>query len=115
MNYHAGDIIEAKVSGLTHYGIFVRVGFNFSGLIHISEVSNHYVRNLWDYVEFGENILCEILEVESNNHLRLSIKNINYKLIPHYGTLKDTPVGFKSLQMHLPVWIREKKQELNIS
>ena len=112
-SYQTGDIIEVVVSGTADYGIFVNAENGYSGLVHISEVSPYYVKNIEDYVSVGEHILCEVLDVFPKSHqLKLSIKNINYKLIPHYGKIKDTPDGFKALQMHLPVWIREKRNEL---
>lgn len=108
-NYHIGDIVEASVSGITNYGIFVNLENDYTGLIHISEISVHFVKNIMDYVSLGEQILCEIIEVDSiQKHLKLSIKNINYKLVPKYGKIKDTADGFKALQMKLPIWIREK-------
>ena len=114
MNYKIGDIIEVVVSGIVDYGFFVKSSDNYIGLIHISEISNYFVKNIEDYVSVGENILCEVLDVNpDNNHLKLSIKNINYKLIPKYGKIKDTADGFKALQMKLPVWIREKIKEMN--
>lgn len=111
--YKIGDILEGTVSGTTDYGIFVQIDENYNGLIHISEVSNHFVKNILDYVMIGENILCEVIEVdEETKHLKLSIKNINYKLVPKYGKIKDTKNGFKPLQMNLPIWIREKLKEI---
>ncbi len=113
MNYHVGDIIEVKVNGITDYGVFVNTDCSYIGLIHISEISSYYVKNIYDYVCLGENILCEVLEVNINEkHLKLSIKNINYKLIPRYGRIKDTADGFKILQKNLPIWIREKLSEI---
>ena len=111
--YNEGDIVEGVVSGISKYGIFVNVDNTYSGLIHISEISNHFVKNILDYVSIDENILCEVLEVdEQKKQMKLSIKNINYKLIPRYGKIKDTKNGFKPLQMKLPVWIREKLKEI---
>lgn len=109
-----GDILEVMVTGITGYGIFVRYNEEYTGLIHISEISNYFVKNIADYVSVGESILSEVVEVEEGSkHLKLSIKNINYKLVPKYGKIKDTKDGFKALQMKLPVWIREKLAELN--
>lgn len=108
-----GDILEVVVTGIAGYGIFVRYNEEYTGLIHISEISNYFVKNIADYVSVGESILCEVVEVEEGSkHLKLSIKNINYKLVPKYGKIKDTKDGFKALQMKLPVWIREKLAEL---
>ena len=102
-----GDILEVMVTGITGYE-------EYTGLIHISEISNYFVKNIADYVSVGESILSEVVEVEEGSkHLKLSIKNINYKLVPKYGKIKDTKDGFKALQMKLPVWIREKLAELN--
>ena len=79
-NFSVGDIIEVEVSGIANYGIFTNADFEYKGLIHISEVSEHFVKSLFDYVSLGEHIICEILEVdEVNKQLKLSIKNINYK------------------------------------
>ncbi len=111
--YNTGDIVEGVVSGISKYGAFVNINNTYSGLIHISEISNHFVKSILDYVSIGENILCEILEVnEETKQMKLSIKNINYKLIPRYGKIKDTKNGFKVLQMKLPIWIREKLKEI---
>ena len=108
-----GDIIEATVTGIADYGIFVHANDIYNGLIHISEISEYFVKNIEDYVSVGEDILCEVKDVEeASKHLKLSIKNINYKLVPKYGKIKDTKDGFKALQMKLPIWIREKLKEM---
>ncbi len=109
-----GDILEVVVTGIASYGIFVQWNENYTGLIHISEISNYFVKSITDYVSLGESILSEVTEVEEESkHLKLSIKNINYKLTPKYGKIRDTKDGFKALQMKLPVWIREKLAELD--
>ena len=114
-NYQVGDVIEVEVTSVTDYGFFVKTECNYTGLVHISEISNYFVKNILDYVLEGEHILCEVLEIIEEKHLKLSIKNINYKLIPKYGKIKDTPDGFKHLQMKLPIWIREKLTEIDNS
>ncbi len=111
--YQVGDIIEGIVTGVTEYGAFIEIDDIYSGLIHISEISKSYVKSIEDYVSVGESILCEVLAIDvEKHHLKLSIKDINYKLIPKYGKIKDTKHGFKILQMKLPIWMREKIKEM---
>ena len=51
-----GNIIKGKVTGIENYGIFVQFENNYSGLIHISEVSEDFVRDINNYVSFEANL-----------------------------------------------------------
>lgn len=109
--YKIGDVIECKVTGILKYGIFVKVD-DYNGLIHISEISEYYVKNIYDYVNLGELIYCRILEIDENNkQLKLSIKYINYKNNLRGINEKETRSGFLPLKENLDVWIQEKLDE----
>lgn len=108
--YQKGSIIRGVVSGIEPYGIFVKIDDDYSGLIHISEISSRFVRNVGDYVKQGEVIKAKILDIdESTNHMNLSIKDIPYKT--QNGRIKkkivETKLGFKTLEYKLPIWIKE--------
>lgn len=106
--YKKGKIIKGIVSGIETYGVFVKFDEMYTGLIHISEISHGFVRNITDYVNIGDVIYTEILEVnEEETHLRLSIKNINYKpkKIKKHKKIIETKNGFKTLSYKLPKWI----------
>lgn len=108
--YKKGKIVKATVSGIEQYGIFVNLDEYYSGLIHISEISHNFVKDVHEYVKIGDIIYVEILEVDDDLcHLKLSIKNINYKKQQKYRKRQiiETPLGFKSLQYKLPLWINE--------
>ncbi len=111
--YKVNDIIKGQVTGITKYGIFINVDESYDGLIHISEISNDFVRNVNDYVEVGETIYCQIIEVDEENlHLKLSIKNINYKVNGKIKGIVESKNGFKPLEDNLNIWINEKLTEL---
>ena len=113
--YEPGKIIKGVVSGIESYGIFVRFNDYYTGLIHISEISNGYVKEIKDYVKIGDIIYTEILEVDKQlNHLKLSIKNIKYKSKKNISQKKinETKQGFKTLSYKLPKWI-ERNLEIN--
>ena len=116
--YKKGRVVKGLVTGIESYGIFVSFDEFYSGLIHISEISHGFVRNINDYVKIGDTIYTEILEFdEEQAHLKLSIKNISYK---NNNTRKnkkinETPMGFTTLEYKLPKWIEEKLTKLNIN
>ena len=108
--YKKEDIVKGVVTGIEGYGIFVKLEDGTSGLIHISEVSDFFVKNINDYVKINEEIFCRVLDVNNDtNQLRLSIKNINYK--KDNGPVKETRLGFYPLKEKLPEWIETKMKE----
>ena len=64
--YKRGTVINGVVSGITDYGIFVKIDDFYNGLIHISEVSYGYVRDIRDFVDVGDNIYAEVMQVDEN-------------------------------------------------
>ena len=105
-----GRIVRGTVTGIESYGVFVSCDDYYSGLIHISEISHGFVKNINDFVKIGDLILVEILDVDEElGHLKLSIKNIEYKKnIPiRRKRIRETSLGFRTLEYKLPIWIEE--------
>ena len=72
-----GDIVECVVTGVQSYGAFVLIDNRINGLIHISEISKGYVRNIEDFVRVGETIFVKILEIDEENlRAKVSLKEI---------------------------------------
>lgn len=114
LKYDKGKIVTGQVTGIEKYGIFVSLDEFYSGLIHISEISDGFVKNIKDYVNIGETIRAKVVEIDDDNyHLKLSIKNMNYKTKrKNKGTLKETKLGFKPLEDKLDAWIEEKLKKI---
>ena len=107
------DVIKATVTGVQKYGAFVNTD-EYEGLIHISEISYGYVKNVNDFLKVGDNIFVEVVEIDDeDNHLKLSIKDIDYK---KDGTklkrMAETKNGFQPLKDNLEIWINEKIKEI---
>ena len=112
--YKVGQIIEGNVTGIEKYGIFVNIDNFHNGLIHISEISDGFVRNVNDYVAVGETIYVKVIEIDDESlQLKLSIKDINYKNNKGLPKIEESPNGFKPLADKLPEWVDEKIKELN--
>lgn len=108
--YQKGKIVQGVVTGIETYGAFVSFDEFYSGLIHISEISKGYVKNITDFVKIGDVINVEILSVDEEQfQLKLSIKNNNYKNVknPRIVKIVETKSGFKTLGKKLPIWINE--------
>lgn len=106
--YEKGRIIKGTVSGIESYGAFVTFDEFYTGLIHISEISYGYVKKITDYLNIGDTIYVQIIDVDNEtNHLKLSIKNIQYKpnRIKKNKKIVETNTGFKTLAYKLPKWI----------
>lgn len=112
--YKVGDIVKGKVTGIENYGIFLLLNDDYTGLIHISEISDKFVRNVFDYVQLDEVISSKVIDVdEENKKMKLTIKNFDYR-IDDKRKLEDKN-GFSPLRSKLPEWISEykKRKEIN--
>lgn len=110
-----GRIVRGTVTGIETYGVFVSCDDYYTGLIHISEISHGFVKNITDFVHIGDLIFVEILDVDEElGHLKLSIKNIEYKnrVIVRRKKIRETSLGFKTLEYKLPIWIEESIKKI---
>ena len=109
--YTEGKLVKGTVTGIEPYGIFISLDDYYSGLIHISEISHNFVKDINSFVKIGDVINSEIIGIdEENNHVKLSIKNINYKIKKPRAKRKiiETKQGFRTLAHNLPLWIDKK-------
>ena len=107
------SIIQGQVTGIEKYGIFVNIDSFYSGLIHISEISDGFVRDVNDYINIGETIFAKVLEVDEEHlKVKLSIKNIDYKNIKDFPKVIELGRGFAPLEEKLDFWIEAKLKEL---
>ena len=112
--YEKGRVVTGCVTGIEKYGIFVGLDEYYSGLIHISEISDGYVRNINDYVNIGETIKVKVLESDDDIcQVKLTIKDIDYRINKRKNhKIIETPNGFNGLSDKLNLWIQEKYDEI---
>ena len=110
--YLENEIVEGLVTGIEKYGIFVSLDEYYSGLIHISEISDKYVSDVGRYVHIGDKIKVRVLDSSDDNcHVKLSIKNLDYRINKNNKHIHETGSGFEILKKSLDGWIAEKKNE----
>lgn len=107
-----GDKINCEVTGIQEYGVFVKCD-EYSGLIHISEISEQFVESTFDIFKAGEMIDVVVLEVdEARKQLKLSYK----KAHPiHEEVARQIKIqkGFHSLAQKIDEWIDEYEVDVD--
>jgi translation initiation factor 2 subunit 1 len=75
---NAGDLVMATVEKVTDYGAYVNLDeYNKKGLLHISEISSSWIRNIRDFVREGQKVVLKVLRVdEEKNHIDLSLRRV---------------------------------------
>lgn len=109
------DIVRVRVTGIQKYGAFATLeNDDYNGLIHISEVSYGYVKDIHDFLDVGDNIYAEVVQVDDDSKkMKLSIKDIDYKKSgARLKRIVETKSGFQPLSDHLDGWINDKIKEI---
>lgn len=113
-----GEIIKVQVIGIQHYGIFIKCidDESYTGLIHISEISNDFVKDVSKVAKIDDILYAKILDVDhKTKHIKLSIKAINPKVRykTNYVKIKDEKSfsDFSSIESRLNEWIIEQLKE----
>lgn len=116
--YRVGDVLTGTVTGIQPYGAFVSLDEETQGLVHISEITYGFVKNIGDFISVGDVVAVRILDVEHpNEKISLSIRALQEKPqrkkeTPPRKSLQDRvdekdEVGFSSLKAKLDYWINE--------
>jgi len=97
-NYKVGDIVDRKITSITDFGLFVEMEKGVDGMIHASQASKDFIKNLSDRFEVGEEVKAEIIEIDTTKkRVKLSIKKAEIadekketqELIEKYGTVGE--------------------------
>ena len=95
MSIEVGAVLKGKVTGIQSFGAFVALeGENTQGLVHISEVSNTYVKDINDFLQVGQEVEVKVIKVdEANNKTSLSIRALMPNPEGNKGSKKDGKDG----------------------
>ncbi len=68
--------VKGKITKITSFGAFVAIEGGGSGMIHISEVSSEYVKDIKDYLTEGQEVEALVMSTDSNGRLNLSLRRL---------------------------------------
>ena len=58
-----GQILDGKVTTLTDFGAFVALENGESGMVHISEVADTFVKNIGEFLSEGQEVKVKVIEI----------------------------------------------------
>lgn len=121
--YELGDVLTGKVTGIQPYGAFVALDENTQGLVHISEITYGFVKDVSEFLAVGQEVEVKILEIdEEAEKISLSMRalqdrptTVRKKDAPPRKSLQDRvdesdANGFNSLKDKLQDWIEQSGQ-----
>ncbi|MBP2076446.1 S1 domain-containing post-transcriptional regulator GSP13 [Oceanobacillus polygoni] len=121
--FEAGQIIDGKVTGIQPYGAFVALDEENQGLVHISEITHGYVKDINEHLTVGDEVKVKVMNVdEAKNKVSLSIRATEEapkkpakparekKAQPTFQQDNDS-AGFNTLKDKLQEWIDQSAKK----
>ncbi|MEK5441397.1 MULTISPECIES: S1 domain-containing post-transcriptional regulator GSP13 [unclassified Fredinandcohnia] len=120
--FEVGSVVKGKITGIQPYGAFVALDENTQGLVHISEVTHGFVKDINEHVKVGDEVNVKILSIdEGAGKIGLSIRATEEAPEkPAQRTAKpkkrpaqaqpanaESPQGFNTLKDKLEEWIEQ--------
>ena len=114
MKYEVDQLVIAKVESVKPYALFMVLEDGTKGLLHISEISDSYIRDIERYGTVGDELKVKILAIdEHNGFMRFSLKQVpeEDRYSTHDNNLRHIPKVdkeiFRALEEKLDGWIQE--------
>ncbi len=114
MTLQVGAIVEGVVTGITHFGAFVELPGGKTGLVHISEVADTFVRDIKDYVKEQDHVKVKILSMDEKGKVGLSIKQAQegYRPPPPRGSRRFDRGRDQSFEEKLNRFMKDSEERL---
>ena len=108
-----GKIVEGKVKSIAQFGAFVELEGGVQGLVHISEISFGYVKEVSDFLKVGDKVKVKILSEGKNGRLDLSVKQAMDR--PKKPEFKPAPADTKmSFEDMLSKFKKESDEKMSL-
>jgi len=95
MSLVVGAIVEGVVTGITHFGAFILLANGETGLVHISEVADTYVKDINEHLQKKDKVKVKILTIDGKGKIGLSIKQASSNGRSHHHNSKSSRVSFE--------------------
>ena len=79
MSIEVGSVLDGVVSGITNFGAFIELPEGKTGLVHISEVADEYVKDVHDFLAEKDKVKVKVVAIDEKGKIGLSIKQLQEK------------------------------------
>lgn len=107
-----GSIVEGVVTGITKFGAFVEIPGGVTGLVHISEVADAYVKDVKDYLKERDLVRVKVINVDAGGKIGLSIKQASPDYDPQARTRRPKGVSSVSFEDKLAKFLKDSDERL---
>ena len=118
MKYKVGQVVLGTVINVKPYALFMEFEDGVTGLLHISEISDSFIRDIEKFGTKGDQMKVAIVSIDENN----GFLRVSYKKVPkeeafnsHTNNVRKIPEAtdedFKPLAEKLPEWIEQTLKE----
>jgi len=77
---HEGQILPGIIGNVTNFGCFVDIGIKENGLVHISEITDHFINDPAEVVSVQQHVTVKVIAVDvPRKRISLSMKGLNQK------------------------------------
>jgi S1 RNA binding domain protein len=106
--------MEGVITGITKFGAFVELPGGTTGLVHISEIADEYVKDINDFFKKSDKVKVKVLTVENNGKIGLSIRKAseNYKPAGKNDRAKSAAVNKASFEDKMNRFLKESDERL---
>ncbi|MDR0764586.1 MAG: S1 RNA-binding domain-containing protein [Synergistaceae bacterium] len=74
-----GDVVTGTVEHIANYGAFVRLKNGQKAMIHVSELSYNFVKNVGDVLTLSQQVTARVIKIDDRGRVDLSIKALQMK------------------------------------
>lgn len=106
MSNEVGQILDGKITSITKFGAFVSLPDSQTGLIHISEISDGFIKDINEHLTVGQKVSVKICSIDENGRISLSMKQVKNQRQTESIEKRAEPK-----KRIMPDEIREKKVE----
>jgi S1 RNA binding domain protein len=109
-----GSIVEGVITGITKFGAFVELPGGTTGLVHISEIADEYVKDINDFFKKADLVKVKVLTVENSGKIGLSIRQAveGFKPDKRSARSKPAPVNKASFEDKMNRFLKESDERL---